>query len=72
MTEDSNRDHSSDSCGNETQGLMGPRGIRGLRLLQAALLVFSAALIAHGILNGSMNDVLAKAVRICTECIGLG
>ena len=25
-----------------------------------------------GIMNGSMKDVLVKAIRICTECVGLG
>ncbi len=30
------------------------------------------ALIILGITNGGMKDVLAKAVKICTECIGLG
>ena len=25
-----------------------------------------------GIMNGGMEQVLGKAVRICTECIGLG
>ena len=29
-------------------------------------------MIVAGIVNGSMNDVLQKAIRICTECIGLG
>ena len=29
-------------------------------------------LVALGIVNGGMNDVLGKAIRICTECIGLG
>ena len=27
---------------------------------------------ALGVLNGGMADVLGKAIRICTECIGLG
>ncbi|MBQ4177040.1 MAG: thioredoxin [Lachnospiraceae bacterium] len=43
-----------------------------MRGLRAVLLVLAAVLISHGIWNGSMNDVLNKAVRICTECIGLG
>ena len=30
------------------------------------------AFIIMGSLNGGMEDVLAKAVKICTECIGLG
>ncbi|MBE6586746.1 MAG: hypothetical protein E7645_09580 [Ruminococcaceae bacterium] len=36
--------------------------------------VFAAAitLIVLGIFNDGMNDVLQKAIRICTECIGLG
>ena len=29
-------------------------------------------MIILGIFNGGMNDVLQKAIRICTECIGLG
>ncbi len=34
--------------------------------------LLAAALIILGVLNGGMRDVLIKAVRICTECIGLG
>ena len=30
------------------------------------------ALIAAGIANGGLRDVLYKAKNICTECIGLG
>lgn len=40
--------------------------------IRIALLVIALALIIAGILNGGMADVLAKAVNICTECIGLG
>lgn len=37
------------------------------------LLVGAAvALVILGIFNGGMADVFAKAVKICTECIGLG
>ena len=32
----------------------------------------SLVLIVLGIFNGGMTDVLQKAVKICTECIGLG
>ena len=37
-------------------------------VIVAASIVF----IILGITNGGMKDVLAKAVKICTECIGLG
>ena len=39
---------------------------------QIALLVLAVLFIVLGILNGSMKDVLIKAINICTECIGLG
>ena len=38
------------------------------RLLMAAAVLF----IVLGIFNGSMKDVLIKAIKICTECVGLG
>ena len=41
-------------------------------IVRYAVLAISAILIVLGILNGGMGDVLAKAVKICTECIGLG
>ena len=41
-------------------------GVRGLILAVGLLLVLL------GISNGGMADVLGKAIRICTECIGLG
>ena len=42
------------------------------RALWAALLCASVTLIILGVMNGGALDVLAKAVRICSECIGLG
>ena len=41
----------------------------GVRL---AVLAVAVTFIGVGIWNGGMYDVLAKAVMICTECIGLG
>ena len=29
-------------------------------------------MMAYGIYRGEMNVVLAKAIRICLECIGIG
>ena len=42
------------------------------RALWAALFILGLALVVLGILNGGARDVLAKAIRICSECIGLG
>ncbi len=39
---------------------------------RVAVLLTAVVFIIVGVLNGGMNDVLAKAVKICTECIGLG
>ena len=46
-----------------------PRRIAAIR---AALLVLAGACLVAGALNGSLLDVLRKAVNICTECVGLG
>ena len=43
-----------------------------VRAIRRALLALALLLIALGIFNGGLNDVLVKAVNICTECIGLG
>ncbi len=40
--------------------------------LTAALLAAAAAMCAVGAATGQAEDVLAKAARICMECIGLG
>ncbi|MBR3964693.1 MAG: thioredoxin [Clostridia bacterium] len=40
--------------------------------VRAAVLVIAAVFIVVGALNGGLADVLAKAIAICTECIGLG
>ena len=43
-----------------------------LNLIRAALLIVAALMIAAGVFNGGLRDVLYKAKNICTECIGLG
>ena len=40
--------------------------------VRIALLCCGVAFIIVGIFNGGMKDVFAKAIKICTECIGLG
>ncbi len=42
------------------------------RIITAALLVASVALIAVGIYSGEPLEVLSKAVTVCLECIGVG
>jgi hypothetical protein len=46
--------------------------MRRKRALWAALFTAAAVLIALGAAAGGAGDVMAKAARICTECIGLG
>lgn len=41
-------------------------------VIKTVIFVAACVFILLGILNGGMADVLAKAVKICTECIGLG
>ena len=45
---------------------------RGTLYLRTAVLALALTLIVLGILNGGLEDVLAKGAAICTECIGLG
>jgi len=35
-------------------------------------LIVAVGLMILGIATGGLADVLAKAINICTECIGLG
>ena len=42
------------------------------QILRTAVLVIALILIVIGILNGGLEDVLAKGAAICTECVGLG
>lgn len=40
--------------------------------VRTAVLVIAVVMIILGILNGGLEDVLAKGAAICTECVGLG
>ena len=42
------------------------------KIVTAAIIVLSVALIAVGIYTGEPAEVLQKAVNICLECIGVG
>lgn len=43
-----------------------------LLIAKCLMVAVAAALVILGIFNGGVSDVFAKAVKICTECIGLG
>lgn len=45
---------------------------RSVWIARGVLVILAITLIIVGVFNGSMHDVLAKAINICTECIGLG
>lgn len=42
------------------------------KIIWAVLVAAAIVLIVFGVINGGARDVLAKAVKICSECIGLG
>ncbi len=41
-------------------------------IIRLSIMVIAVGFIIHGIINGGVDDVLQKAINICTECIGLG
>lgn len=43
-----------------------------LLAVRCTVLTVAVVFIILGIVNGGITDVLGKAIRICTECIGLG
>ena len=45
---------------------------RKTAILRTAVLVIALVLIVSGIINGGLEDVLAKGAAVCTECVGLG
>ena len=49
-----------------------PETARKRVIIRRVLLVAAVIFVVLGVQNGSMKDVLVKAIRICTECVGLG
>ena len=46
--------------------------MKSQRWIHAALLAAALGMILLGALQGGHRELLAKAVRVCSECIGLG
>ena len=42
------------------------------RLVPLALIVLSVLMLIYGYRGGEAQIVLAKAIRICMECVGIG
>lgn len=45
---------------------------RKINIARSVIIFIALILIIVGIIDGSVNSVLLKAINICTECIGLG
>lgn len=41
-------------------------------VVQVALLIVGIAMVCFGVMSGEADAVLAKAIRLCLECIGIG
>ena len=57
---------------NKIKGFMSKNETISVWAIRGVFLTLAIVFIALVIVNGGMDDVFAKAVRICTECIGLG
>lgn len=49
-----------------------PKHKNPLFVIRLALLVLCIGILLYGFFTGGTQDVLTKAVNICTECVGLG
>lgn len=63
------REEAKAAAGHVESGTRNPGTLKRVRI---ALFVLAAVFVAAGIFNGSMEDMLIKAINICTECVGLG
>lgn len=53
-------------------GLPNPTETKKLRLTRSIIFAVGVFFLVYGLMTGGVADVLAKAINICTECIGLG
>ena len=54
------------------ENIVRAKGMRVIDIVRITVFAVAAVFIILGITNGGMSDVLEKAIKICTECIGLG
>ena len=45
---------------------------RNKTVLRLVLLAIGVAMLSFGALRGEADTVLAKAIRLCLECVGIG
>lgn len=45
---------------------------KNLNIIRLVVLIVGVAILIYGFVTGGTNDVLTKAINICTECVGLG
>ncbi|WP_165443561.1 CD1871A family CXXC motif-containing protein [Olsenella sp. Marseille-P4559] len=43
-----------------------------IRVIPILLMVLGGTFVAYGAYRGEVHTVLAKAIRICLECVGIG
>ena len=57
--------------GRETKGVV--KLFKAIKpVAQVALLIGGIAMVSFGAVRGEADAVLAKAIRLCLECIGIG
>lgn len=49
-----------------------PKVINKKAIAQSALLLAAVLMIGFGIWRGEADTVMAKAIRLCMECVGIG
>ena len=70
-------DHATDSCSRtcpikRASAFFTKHKRVAITVIRCAVLAIGVLFVLLGIFNGGMSDVVQKAIKICTECIGLG